>query len=116
MSRPKTDLEKYEKNKLLCQFHHFKQPINYRKFNKLQWNYVKTFDIKNLRPGYSFQSIEELASRKKKFAAIPFCRPGPLKRDEFYDWYLVDSIVQEVFLKSHTYPFYVIRWLGYEDE
>lgn len=96
--RVMTDRNKFNENKLLCQLHHLPSPINYRKFNKLIWNYVTTFDRNNLRAGSTFKSIGELASMKRKFSDIPLCRPGPLKREEYYDWYSVDTIVQEIYL------------------
>lgn len=109
-----SDLEQYIENKRLCQLEGFQPPIHYKKFANLQFRFVRTV-INDLQAGNKFKTLEELSMIPRKYDK-PFCRPGPLKREEWYDWYLVDSIVQEVYLKSAPTPFFVVRWVGYEDE
>lgn len=105
--------ERQTENIRLCEVFGFKPPIDPKLFKKMPWRYVGT--ATDLQPGHRFKTLEELASIPRKFSD-PFCHPGPEEVDEVSHWYLVDSIVQEVYLKFDESPYYVVRWRGYEDE
>lgn len=61
--------------------------------------------------GQKLLTDAELASMPR-IIDKPFCHPGP----EMDNWYLVDSIVQKVQLKGEKKPYFVVRWVGYEDQ
>lgn len=109
------ELKEYLWNVEQCKLHHLKCPIHYKKFKKLAYPYVHTFNPKDLQPGYKFLTIEEVSAIDRRIN-LPFCRPGPEEANKLYEWFRADSIVQEVRFKSSTFPFYVVRWVGYEEK
>ncbi len=109
-----SDSDRYTENKRLCEYYNFRPPISPKSFKKIKWRYLTTVAA-DLRPGYKFKTLEELSLIPRKFSE-PFCRPGPVALCRNHHWYLVDSIVQEVYLRSDESPFYVVRWRAYEDE
>ncbi len=108
------DLDRYNENMRICKEFGFKPPVHYKLFEKLKWNYVTTFNVNNLQTGQKFTTLGELSLIPRKYN-VAFCRPGPVRREEKYHWYLVDSIVQQVNVKTIRYPYFVVRWVGYED-
>lgn len=111
-----TDEQKYECYKQLCKEHALKPPIPINKFKKMDFRYVSNIKPSELQHGFQFLSNGELLAIPRKIDKIPFCHPGPIKKDILYHWYLADSIIQEVNLKCDAFPSFVVRWVGYEDK
>ncbi len=94
-----SERERYLNNKRLCTIHGFKQPIHYRKFKTMEFRYVATFNSNDLQQESRFLTTDKLNKIPRKISK-PFCHPGPEKKCELYDWYLADSIVQKVYVKT----------------
>ncbi|XP_037049616.1 uncharacterized protein LOC119083909 [Bradysia coprophila] len=109
-----TEEEKFEINKRLCELHHFQPPIHPDTFASIKYRHVRSFDEKKLKSG-KFLSSDELAKIPRQ-SKKPFCRPGAEKKEDGDEWFLIDSIVQMVDVKKEAEPFFVVRWLGYEDD
>lgn len=92
-------------------------PLSEALIQTKDWNFVNTFNRQRLVKGVELLSPNDLAATKRWHPGFPFCHPGPVTDtvSGTDDWFYADSIVQEVRLLNQAKPFYVVRWIGYED-
>lgn len=101
-----------------CRNAHLPPPLTDTALKTKAWSFVTTFDRRQLVKGMDFLRDEDLALLKRRHPGFGFCHPGPVSdtvTGVFDEWYYADSVVQEVKLLHQTTPFYVVRWVGFED-
>ncbi|XP_037037938.1 uncharacterized protein LOC119075575 [Bradysia coprophila] len=117
-NKPKeSELSRFELFRVQCQLSKLPAPLPFEVFDKKDWNYVTTFDKELLAPDESFPSVHALAEIPRCHGRFPVCHPGPVVDtvSGTEDWYYADYIVQEVKLVGRIQPYYIVRWIGYED-
>jgi len=99
-----------------CRDYGFPPPLSLTEFDTTDWRHVSKYDNSQLKEGYLFKTTDELAVIPRRHPKFQFCHPGPQQDEATRDWYYADSVVQEVKLRSTQTTYYVVRWVGYEDE
>lgn len=116
--RPMPKQRKFEILLQQCEMSKLPPPLPMDKFESMDWNHVEKCDETKLMPNYRFKTPDELKLIAQRYPKFPFCHPGPVRDEnmEIGSWYYADSIVQEVKFVDISETFYVVRWIGYEDE
>lgn len=110
--------KKFEIMQQQCKLSKLPQPLPIETFESMDWKHVTTFDPKELVSGQNFSTPVELAKIPRRHGKFPFCHPGPVADtvSGSRDWFYADSIVQDLKLMQRNESYYVVRWVGYEDE
>lgn len=101
-----------------CERSKLPPPLPHHTYEAMEWKHVSTFDRSLLKPGQTFKTLVELKEIPRRHTRFSFCRPGPVVDvvSGSNHWYYADSIIQKIEIVGTKISYYVVRWIGYEDE
>lgn len=94
----------------------FESPLQLNEFEKMSWNDASLYSNSDVSDG-PFMILAEMKKEKRNWS-FPFCHPGPMFDSETKTngWYYPDKISQKVHLLNDNSSYYIVRWVGFEDE